>query len=146
MKNSLELKCRFLFPPRNSEDTRIMKYTEFLEIEVYDDPGSPEIFYAVAIDPKSVRCCPEFIQFIDDCKDYETVSGQIGTIFRYSHEEACNLLFFVISDRQFLIDRDGYIHLGTLSQFVSEEELRFIESALTDYYGFKIYEKERPGI
>jgi hypothetical protein len=49
----------------------------------------------------------------------------------------------VASDKQFLIDKDGYVHLGTLPQFVGEGELKFFESALSDYYGFKIYEKER---
>jgi len=143
MKGSLEIKRRFSFPPKTQEDMKIMKYTEFLEIEVYDDPGSPEIFYAASVDPKAIRCCPEFLRFIKDCEDYETINGRLGSIFRYSHENTCDLLFFVTGDKQFLIDQSGYVHLGTLPQFVGEGELKFFESALSDYYGFKIYEKER---
>lgn len=143
MKGSLEIKRRFSFPPKTQEDMKIMKYTEFLEIEVYDDPGSPEIFYAASVDPKAIRCSPEFLKFIKDCEDYETISGRLGSIFRYSHENTCDLLFFVAGDKQFLIDQDGYVHLGTLPQFVGEGELKFFESALSDYYGFKVYEKER---
>ena len=125
---------------------KIMKYTEFLEIEVYDDPGSPEIFYSATIDPKTVRCSSEFIQFIKDCGDYETVNGLIGKIFRYSHEDTCDLLFFMAGDKQLLIDQEGYVHLGTLPQYTNERELKFIETVLSDYYGFRIYEKERPRV
>jgi hypothetical protein len=146
MRGPLEIKRRFSFPPKTQEDMKIMKYTEFLEIEVYDDPGSPEIFYSATIDPKAVRCCPEFLKFIKDCGDYETVNGLVGKIFRYSHEETTDLLFFMASDKQLLIDQEGYVHLGTLPQYVGINTLKFIETVLSDYYGFKIYEKERPGV
>ena len=143
MKSSLEIKRRFSFPPKNQEDVKIMKYTEFLEIEVYDNPGSPEIFYSVSIDPKTIRCSPGFLKFIKDCSSYETVNGLLGNIFKCSHEETTDLLFFVAGNRYFLIDCEGYVHLGTIKQEVGLEELKFIISALKDYYGFKIYEEER---
>ena len=148
MKSVLEIKRRFSFPPKTLEDTEIMKYTEFLEIEVYDDPGSPEIFYSVAIDSRAVKCSPRFLRFLDDCGSYETVSGTIKDIFKYFHEDITDtdLLFFIAGDKQFLIDQEGYVHLEAKVQLIDESEAKFYESALADYYGFKVYEKERPRI
>jgi hypothetical protein len=143
---SLEIKHQFSFPPKNQEDMKIMKYTEFLEIEVYDNPGSPEIFYSVSIDPKTIRCSPRFLEFIKDCGHYETSNGPLRDIFRYSCEDSTDLLFFSAGTKYFLIDREGYVHLGTVHQEVNSENLKFLITVLKDYYGFKIYEEERPRV
>lgn len=147
MKSPLEIKHQFSFPPKNLEDVKIMKYTEFLEIEVYDNPGSPEIFYTVSIDPRTIKCSPKFLEFIKDYNSYEIINGGVlGSLFKYSYEETTDLLFFTPGYKRFLIDSEGYVHLGTIGQEVSPEELGFIISALKDYYGFKIYEEERPRV
>ena len=142
MNISLELEHLFSFPPVDEDDRRILGYTEFLEIKVHDDPGSPEIHYKVSIDPKSIRCCPEFIQFIDDYGDYKILSGKINELFKHSREGTTDLLFFVINGYYLLIDTDGYIHLGIIGQCLGKLELRFIERVLINYYGFRVYEKE----
>lgn len=143
MKSPLRLMKLFSFPPRNQEDMKIMKYIEFLEIEeeVNNSSQSPEVFYQVMIDPRAVRCCPRFIEFIDNYGSYETSDGRhtIGDCFKYSHEETTDLLFFVIGDKSFLIDHEGYVHLGILSQQVGPEEAIFFKTILTDYYRFKLY-------
>ena len=138
----LELKHLFSFPPVNEDDREILEYIEFLEINVYDDLESSEIRYKVSIDPGSIRCCPEFIRFIDDYGDYETINGKINEIFKHSHEETTDLLFFILDGNNLLIDTDGYIHLGIIRQYLGNLELGFIRQVLTNYYGFKIYEKE----
>lgn len=138
----LELDHLFSYPPINEGDRRILEYTEFLEIEVHDNLESSEIHYKVSIDPGSIRCCPGFIRFIDDYGDYEISNRKINETFKYSHEETTDLLFFILDGNNFLIDTDGYIHLGTIGQYIGSLELGFIRQVLTNYYGFRIYEKE----
>jgi hypothetical protein len=144
--SGLRIKQLFSFPPKSQEDVKIMKYIEFLEIKVHDDPGSPEISYSVEIDPKTIRCIPEFLRFIEECGSFETINGSLKDIFKYSHEETTDLLFFATGSCHFLIDQEGYLHLGTICQEATSEKLRFIVMMLKDALGFKIYEEERSGI
>jgi len=144
--SGLKIKQLFSFPPKSQEDVKIMKYIEFLEIKVHDDPGSPEISYSVEIDPKTIRCIPEFLRFIEDCGSFETINGSLKNIFKYSHEETTDLLFFTAGYCHFLIDQEGYLHLGTVLQETTLEKLRFIVKTLKNGFGFKIYEEERSGI
>ena len=145
MREAFKLKQDFQFPPEDPKEARIMKYIEFLEIEALPGQESPGIFYQAGIDPKAVRGDSRFAEFIDKCGDLETESGRLGNIFLKSRiDDSQELVFFMmLPGSPYLIDHEGFLHLGTAEQYLEPERFRFVVTCLRDYYGFRIYEEER---